>query len=475
MALQSITNINIDFYDKRHIIINAKQLDRNSRLLSVTCYNHGEPFSLNNGEHAAYVRYRKADNYGVFNNCDINNKGKIIVNLTEQMLAADGICYADLVIVNKGKAEVNPNTGEINELIENASVLSTMTFCIDVSEVPVSNSDIESAHEFILLNENLERYWADFEDVMKTSKSWAVGDTGIRDGENTNNSKYWSIQSKNSASAASKSSANAAESEKLAGEHEAKSLECSENAYSYMEDAKKHMERANNSETNASNSASAALTSEVNAKDSETKSKTSETNALTSEQNAKASETNAMQYMNNAKTSETNALISEQNAKSSETNAANSEENAKQSQIAAEASENNAKQAASQAAELAAQNAVDDVIELVSGYTTSSQEASVIAESSKQSALISEQNAKTSEINANNSQMSALASEQNAKESETNAANSKIMAQSYAIGGTGTRDEENIDNAKFYYESAQSLLSRYYIANVDEVKDYLGI
>ena len=158
MALQTTTNINIDFYDKRHILINAKQLDRDSRFLLITCYNHGEIYSLNSGEHAAYVRYRKADNYGVFNNCDINNKGKIVVKLTEQMLAADGICYADLVIVNKGDAEVNPNTGEINELIANASVLSTMTFCIDVSEVPVANSDIESTYEFNLLNTNLEEY-----------------------------------------------------------------------------------------------------------------------------------------------------------------------------------------------------------------------------------------------------------------------------------------------------------------------------
>jgi flagellar biosynthesis GTPase FlhF len=263
--LTTTTNINVDFYDKKYILINAKQLDRDSRFLSVTCYNHGEIFSLNNGEHAAYVRYRKADNCGVFNNCDINNRGKIIVKLTEQMLAADGICYADLVIVNKGDAEVNSNTGEINELIANASVLSTMTFCIDVSEVPVANSDIESTHEFILLNENLERYWADFEDVMKTSKSWAVGDTGIREGEDANNSKYWSNQSEASKNAAKVSEDNAKISE---------------------DNAKASEEKAKASEVNAK-------VSEENAKDSEDKAKVSETNAKASEENAKDSEDNA--------------------------------------------------------------------------------------------------------------------------------------------------------------------------------------
>ncbi len=310
MALQTTTNINIDFYDKRHILINAKQLDRDSRFLSITCYNHGELYSLNSGEHAAYVRYRKADDYGVFNNCDINNSGKIIVKLTEQMLAADGICYADLVIVNKGEAEVNPNTGEINELIANASVLSTMTFCIDVSEVPVINSDVESTHEFILLNENLERYWADFEDVMKTSKSWAVGDTGIRDGENIDNSMYYAKQSSNSASAANKSELNAANSEELAENHMHDALSYKNDANTYMTNAKTYMDNAE--------------TSEQNAKTSETNAKNSETNSATSETNAKNSETNAAKSESNAKSSETKASTSEKNAKTSEVNALNS-------------------------------------------------------------------------------------------------------------------------------------------------------
>lgn len=331
--LQTTTNINVDFNDKKYILINAKQLDKNSRFLSVACYNHGEPYSLNAGENAAYVRYRKADDYGVFNNCDIDYKGKIIVRLTEQMLAADGICYADLVIINKGDAVVDVNTGEINEIIANASVLSTMTFCIDVSEVPVSNSEIESTHEFILLNENLEKYWADFEDVMKTSKSWAVGDSGLesrKDVENTDNSKYYCEQSLKNAS---------------------------------------------------------------NAKASEQKAKTSEDNAKTSEINAKTSETNA-------ETSEVNALKSEQNAKSSEDNAKISEINAKTSEVNAKTSETNAG--------------------------------------------ISEQNAKTSETKA-------LSSEQEAKISETSALNSAYRAQSYAVGGTGTRDGEDTNNSYYYY------------------------
>ena len=189
MALESITNINVDFYDKKYILINAKQYDKNSRFLSVTCYNHGKPFILSSAQHSAYVRYRKADEHGVFNVCKIE-KGKIIVELTEQMLAVNGICYADIVIVNSGNAIVDADTGAIIG-IDGSSILSTMTFCVDVSEAPIENSEIETTYEFNVLNETLDKYEANYQNVVRTAKSWAVGDTGIRDGEDVDNAKYY--------------------------------------------------------------------------------------------------------------------------------------------------------------------------------------------------------------------------------------------------------------------------------------------
>lgn len=190
MALQAIINVNIDFYDKKHILINAKQYDNSSRFLSVTCYSHGELYPINSGEHSAYIRYRKSDGYSVFNFCEINRYGKILVELTEQMLAVGGICCVDLVIVNKGNANVNASTGEITA-IDNASILSTMTFYIDVNETSVDNSEIESSYEINVLNETLSKYEAKYENVVQTSKSWAVGGTGVRSGEDTDNAKYY--------------------------------------------------------------------------------------------------------------------------------------------------------------------------------------------------------------------------------------------------------------------------------------------
>lgn len=289
MALQSITNINVDFYDKKYILINAKQNDKNSRFLSVTCYNHGELYPVNAGEHSAYIRYKKSDNHSVFNFCNINNRGKILVELTEQMLASDGVCYADLVIANKGSANVDTETGEIIA-IDNTSILSTMMLCIDVSETAVANSDIESSYEFNGLNIALEKAEAEYTEVIRLAKSYAVGNAnGIRENEDTDNAKYYYEKSlasaNNSASSASSALANATKAE----EHMQNALLYSQNSQTYMANARTYASDAKISSDNAS-------TSEQNAKTSETNAKTSEDNANLSETNAKNSETNAYDW-----------------------------------------------------------------------------------------------------------------------------------------------------------------------------------
>ena len=314
MALQTTTNINVDFYNKEYIMINAKQYDSSSRLITITCYENGKLFNLNASKHSAYIKYRKADGNGVLNNCKINYKGEVLVELTEQMLAADGICYVDLTIINKGHALVDVETGNIIA-VDDTPILSTMAFCVNVYETVVDNSEIESSYEYDGLNDLLQRAEADYTEVVRLSKSYAVGNAGgIRDGEDTDNAKYYCEQAHISSDNASVSEENAAKSES----------------------------NAKTSETNAKASERNAKTSETNAKTSETKAKTSETNAKTSETNASTSEINARASENNAKTSETNAKTSETNAANSASAAATSENNAKVSETNAKTSEINA-------------------------------------------------------------------------------------------------------------------------------------
>lgn len=225
MNLQSIVNIDVDFYDKKYILVNAKQLDKGSRFLLVTCCNHGTPFSLDYASQSAYIRYKKADDYSVFNLCEINNDGKILIELTEQMLAVAGICTADLVIVNKRIADIDKDTLEI--VVENAEVLSTMTFLIDVSEIAAENSEIESSYEYSGLNETLANANADYSNVIKWARSYATGDSGVRYNEETDNAKYYSEQSYENLLGANDSERNSAISEA--------------NAKTYMNKAKEYM------------------------------------------------------------------------------------------------------------------------------------------------------------------------------------------------------------------------------------------
>jgi len=198
MALETTTKINVDFHDKKYIMINAKQYDHNSRWIAVTCYDDGNLFNLSASKHTAYIRYRKADGYGVLNTCRINYKGEVLVELTEQMLSAVGICYVDLIIVNRGSAIVNIETGEIITT-DGSAIISTMAFCINVCEAAVDNSLIESSYEYEVnaLNDLLQKANSEYKEVIQLARSYAIGDADdVRENEDYDNSKYYSLLSK---------------------------------------------------------------------------------------------------------------------------------------------------------------------------------------------------------------------------------------------------------------------------------------
>ena len=287
MALQAIVNINVDFYDKKYISINAKQLDRETRFLLVTCYSHGELYPLNSAEHSAYIRYKKPDGYCVFNFCDIDDNGKILVELTEQMLAVAGISYTDLVIVNKGNAVIDKNTGEI-VAINNSGILSTMPFYIDVYETAFENAEVESSYEYNGLNEALRKAEAEYSEVYRMAKSYAVGGTGERVNEDTDNAKYYyeqskdnSINAENYMNAAANSAAAAALSETNAKNSETVSKNNAQTTTNNVMYVRNYADRASASETAAKGYATTAQNSMDSAVDSATSASESATNAQT--------------------------------------------------------------------------------------------------------------------------------------------------------------------------------------------------
>ncbi len=308
MKKEIVTNIDIDFYDTRYLTINAKQYDKQSRFILFSCHDNGKSVLFDSSKNYAYVRYRKPDYLGVFNECTITKEGNILVELTEQMLAVPGNCYADVFIIENPKIEIEE--GEIIEDLDKilaarkGSIVSTMNFCVNVISTALQNSEIESSYEFGALNDLIDKVTKDYTFIVEQCKTHA---------ENAKNSELAAKQSEINAKA---SETNAKNSEVKAKESETK---------------------AKTSETNAK-------TSETNAKNSEVKAKESETiasqKATESSNSAKLSQSYAVggtstrpnENTDNSKYYKEQANISATNAKTSETNAKTSEVNAKKSE-----------------------------------------------------------------------------------------------------------------------------------------------
>lgn len=142
--------------------------------------------------------------------------------------------------------------------------------------------------------------------------------------------------------------------------------------------------------------------------------------AESSQQAAAKSEANAKASENAAKASETAAKTSETNAKASETAAAKSATAAAISETNAKASETSASQSASTATSEAA-SASQSASTAIDKATIATQKATEIIGKAE------------------------------------SAADSATKAQSYAVGGTGSREGEDSDNAKYYYQQAKDI------------------
>lgn len=242
----------------------------------------------------------------------------------------------------------------------------------------------------------------------KLSQSYAIGGASVRDGEDTDNSKYYSEQSSKSATASA------------------------------------------NSASAASTKASEAATSASSASASATKAATSESNASKSASSAATSASTASTKASEAATSALSASSSASSASTSETNASNSAESASASASTAMQKANEAS-SSSKLAESSASTASSSA----SSANTSAANALSYADSANKSA----NNAAESEKNAKASENASATSEKNAKTSETNAGNSASTATSKAAAASTSASNAATSeaNAKKYYEQAKSI------------------
>lgn len=180
----------------------AKQYDNNMRIVKANLYANGQPYTAQSG-FDVNVRMAKPDGTYVYNPALEISDTYVLIVLTQQMLAVAGECPAEI------------------EVVQGGNVLSTATFVICVAADPVPEHAIESTDEFKTIQEILDEVEAASKIVTdnldsintvsenieaikdapqqaqaaansaKLAESWAVGGTGTREGEDTDNAKYY--------------------------------------------------------------------------------------------------------------------------------------------------------------------------------------------------------------------------------------------------------------------------------------------
>lgn len=180
------------------------------------------------------------------------------------------------------------STGKISASVKNGSITDAMLETGYLAKITAQATKAESMANSATTSSN-SAY-----DNAKLSQSYAIGGSGVRDGEDTDNSKYYSEQasksataSANSASAASTKAGEAASSASSASASATKSATSESNASKSASSAATSMSTANTKASEAAQSATSAGNSASTATSKAAAASTSASNAATSEANAK--------------------------------------------------------------------------------------------------------------------------------------------------------------------------------------------
>ena len=190
---------------------------------------------------------------------------------------------------------INDKTGAISAFIKNGSITDAMLETGYLAKITEQSAKATNMANSATTSSN-SAY-----DNAKLSQSYAIGGSGVRDGENTDNAKYYSeqasksaIASANSASTASTKASEAATSASSASASATKSATSESNA-------SKSASSAATSESTASTKASEAAQSATAAGNSASTATSKASAASTSASNAATSEANAKKYYEQAK------------------------------------------------------------------------------------------------------------------------------------------------------------------------------
>lgn len=168
---QTTAKITLDLYAKNVVSVNAKQYDDQTRYIEITCVENGIVFTVDKATMSAFIRFKKPDDNGVFNEAEVTSDGKLKIKLTEQMLSASGRAIADVFLLRKvfTSNEKPTNIDDIYKI--NAPIISIMDFYINITPTALNHSQIESSYEFNALTNALAQIDFNNKKVVELDKT----------------------------------------------------------------------------------------------------------------------------------------------------------------------------------------------------------------------------------------------------------------------------------------------------------------
>lgn len=168
---QTTAKITLDLYTKNVVSVNAKQYDNQTRYIEISCVENGIVFTVDKSIMSAFIRFKKPDDNGVFNEVEITSDGKLKIELTEQMLSASGRAIADVFLLRKvfTSNEKPTNIDDIYKI--NAPIISIMDFYINITPTALNHSQIESSYEFNALTNALAQIDFNNKKVVELDKT----------------------------------------------------------------------------------------------------------------------------------------------------------------------------------------------------------------------------------------------------------------------------------------------------------------
>lgn len=139
MQMEMITEVQIDLYgEMQFYAASAKQGDKATRYISVQLMNNGNEFQIPD-DVILIANIKKPDGKFCYNECT-KRDNRVIVQLTNQALAAAGTAYCDI--------EIRSENGEL--------ILSSAVFTIEIESSMRNENAIESSNEMTFIDRKFE-------------------------------------------------------------------------------------------------------------------------------------------------------------------------------------------------------------------------------------------------------------------------------------------------------------------------------